>query len=175
MANQPYPVLLFVNNNEKAINKSSFAVCLYNGVWHQVKQDTDTGEPRAFNPSPSIHHWDIPSDKEPEEEEDVEEDPEDLEEPTQTDIAIRLTPIPSRVHTPQPGNTAKTATTHKPLSPLSGMSTTVGTTTTQTTTGGTSGGSGTGTSNAPATAQSIQASLHTALRRHGAPPPMLSS
>ena len=94
-ANRPYPILLFVNNDEQLVNKSSFAVCLYNGVWHQVKRDTETGEPRAFNPSPSIHHWDIPSDKEQEEEEDVEEDPEDLEEPTQTDVAIRLTPVPS--------------------------------------------------------------------------------
>ena len=130
----------------------------------------ETREPRGFNPSPSIHHWDIPSDKEPEEEEDVKEDPEDLEEPTQTDVAIRLTPVPSRVHTPQLGSTTKTTATHKPLLPLSGMSTTVGMTTTQTTTGGTSGGSGTGTSGAPATTQSIQASLHTTLRRHGALP-----
>ena len=73
---------------------------------------------------------------------------------------------------PQPGNTAKATTTHKPLLPLSGMSTTIRTTTTtaQTTTGGSTGGSGTGTTGTPATAQSIQASLYTALRRHGAPP-----
>ena len=172
MANWPYPILLYINNDKKIINKSSFAVCLYNRVWHQVKQDTDTGEPRAFNLSPSIYHWDIPSDDEPEEEEEenAEDNQEDLEEPTQTDIAIRLTPVPSRTHTPQPRNTAKTATTQKPLSLLSGMSTTVRTTTTQTTTGGTTGGSGAGTSGAPATTQSIQASLHTTLRHHGAPP-----
>ena len=123
-----------------------------------------------FNPFPSIHHWDIPSDEEQEGEEDIKEEPEDLEEPTQTDVTIRLTPVPSRVHTPQPGSTTKTTTTHKSLSSLSGMSTTIGTTTTQTTTGGSTGRSGMGTSSAPATAQSIQASLHTALRRHGAPP-----
>ena len=125
-----------------------------------------------FNPSPSIHHWDIPSDEEQEEEEDIKEDQEDLEEPTQTDVAIRLNPVLSRVHMPQLGNTTKTTTTHKPLLPLSGMSTTVGTTTTtiQTTTGGSSGGSGTGASGAPATTQSIQAGLHTTLRCHGVPP-----
>ena len=138
-----------------------------------MKWDTDTREPRAFNPSPSIHHWDIPSDEEQEDEEDVEEDPEDLEEPTQTDVAIRLTPVLSWVHTPQPGSTAKTTTTYKSLSPLSGMLTTVGTTTTttQAATGSSSGGTGTGTASSAATPQSIQASLYTALRRHGAPPP----
>jgi len=41
-----YPIQLFCNNNEKVVNKHTIPVCLYNGVWHQIAHDSNTGLPR---------------------------------------------------------------------------------------------------------------------------------
>ena len=164
---RPYPILVY----EEPEKETYTPVCLYNGIWHQVKKDTETGKPWAFNPLPSIHDYVESSSSKS----NKEEDPEDLEEPTQTNVTIRLTPVLSQVHMPQPRDTSTTTTTHKPLSPLSGMLTTVGTTTTtiQAATGSSAGGTGTGSSQPtiqPATLQAIQASLHAVLWCHRAPP-----
>jgi len=40
-----YPIQLFCNNNDKAVNKHAIPVCLYNGIWHQIAHDSNSGLP----------------------------------------------------------------------------------------------------------------------------------
>jgi len=54
-----YPIQLFCNNDDKVINKHAIPVCLYNGVWHQITHDSNTGLPRLQQPLTSIHIFDV--------------------------------------------------------------------------------------------------------------------
>jgi len=68
-----YPIQLFCNNNDKVVNKHAIPVCLYNGVWHQITHDSNTGLPRLQQPLTSIHLFDIKetkSEPEPKEQSD---------------------------------------------------------------------------------------------------------
>ena len=40
-----YPIQLFCNNDDKVVNKYAIPVCLYNGVWHQIAHDSNSGSP----------------------------------------------------------------------------------------------------------------------------------
>jgi len=40
-----YPIQLFCDNDDKVVNKHTIPVCLYNGVWHQITHDSNTGSP----------------------------------------------------------------------------------------------------------------------------------
>jgi len=76
---------LFCNNDDKVVNKHAIPVCLYNGVWHQIAHNSDSGLPQLRQPLTSIHAFDIEetnttkvgnasSDTEPEAEEDSDEE-----------------------------------------------------------------------------------------------------
>jgi len=54
-----YPIQLFCDNNNKVINKHAIPVCLYNGIWHQIMHNSNTGLPRLQQPLTSIHTFDI--------------------------------------------------------------------------------------------------------------------
>jgi len=54
-----YPIQLFCNNNDKVVNKYTIPVCLYNGVWHQIAHDSNTGSPRLRQLLMSTHVFDI--------------------------------------------------------------------------------------------------------------------
>jgi len=73
---------LFCDNDDKIVNKYAIPVCLYNGVWHQIAHDSNSGLPQLRQPLTSIHTFDIKgtkernvsSDSEPEAEEDSDEE-----------------------------------------------------------------------------------------------------
>jgi len=54
-----YPIQLFCNNDNKVVNKHAIPVCLYNGVWHQIAHDSNTGLPKLLHSLTSIHIFDI--------------------------------------------------------------------------------------------------------------------
>jgi len=54
-----YPIQLFCDNDDKVVNKHTIPVCLYNGTWHQIAHDSNSGLPRLWQPLTSIHIFDI--------------------------------------------------------------------------------------------------------------------
>jgi len=50
---------LFCDNDDKVVNKHAIPVCLYNGVWHQIAHDSNSGLPRLQQPLTSIHIFNI--------------------------------------------------------------------------------------------------------------------
>ena len=54
-----YPIQLFCDNDDKVVNKHAIPVCLYNGVWHQIAHDSNSGLPQLRQPLTSIHIFDI--------------------------------------------------------------------------------------------------------------------
>jgi len=54
-----YPIQLFCDNDDKVVNKHAIPVCLYNGVWHQIAHDSNSGLPQLRQPLTSIHVFDI--------------------------------------------------------------------------------------------------------------------
>jgi len=54
-----YPIQLFCDNNDKVVNKHAIPVCLYNGVWHQIAHNSNTGLPKLLQSLTSIHTFDI--------------------------------------------------------------------------------------------------------------------
>jgi len=54
-----YPIQLFCDNDDKVVNKYAIPVCLYNGVWHQIAHDSNSGLPRLQQPLTSIHTFDV--------------------------------------------------------------------------------------------------------------------
>jgi len=59
MGTRTYPIQLFCNNDDKVVNKHAIPVCLYNGVWHQIAHDSNTGLPRLLHSLTSIHTFDV--------------------------------------------------------------------------------------------------------------------
>jgi len=54
-----YLIQLFCNNDEKTVNKHAIPVCLYNGVWHQITHDSNSGLPKLHQSLTSIHAFDV--------------------------------------------------------------------------------------------------------------------
>jgi len=54
-----YPIQLFCDNDDKIVNRHAIPVCLYNGVWHQIAHDSNSGSPQLQQPLTSIHIFDI--------------------------------------------------------------------------------------------------------------------
>jgi len=122
-----YPIQLFCNNDNKVVNKHAIPVCLYNGVWHQIAHNSDSGLPQLRQPLTSIHVFDIEgtsttrgksasSDSEPEAEEDSDEELAKQTGGLSIDNQIRDTEIPREL-TPQ-RNTISLPQ-HTKLSPIS--------------------------------------------------------
>jgi len=120
---------LFCNNDDKVVNKYAIPVCLYNGVWHQIAHDSDSGLPRLRQPLTSIHTFDIEETKSEPKKEDSNSDSELAEknsdsdnklakqtEELHIDNQIRETEIPKEL-TPQ-RNTVSLPR-HTKLSPIS--------------------------------------------------------
>jgi len=106
-----YPIQLFCDNDDKTVNKHAIPVCLYNGVWHQIAYDSDSGLPLLRQPLTSVHIFDIEgtstakaesanSDSEPEAEEDSDEELAKQTGELTIDNQIRDTRIPREL-TPQ--------------------------------------------------------------------------
>ena len=82
-----YPIQLFCDNDEKVVNKHAIPVCLYNGVWHQIAHDSNSGLPQLGQPLTSIHTFDIEGTS-PAEEKDIEPDSEpEAEEDSDEELA----------------------------------------------------------------------------------------
>jgi len=131
-----YPIQLFCDNNDKVINRHAIPVCLYNGVWHQIAHDSNSGLPQLRQPLTSIHVFDIEganttkaesisSDSEPEAEEDSDEELAKQTGGLSINNQIRDTEIPREL-TPQ-RNTISLPW-HMKLSPISPKLSTMATT-----------------------------------------------
>jgi len=83
-----YPIQLFCDNNDKVVNKHAIPVCLYNGVWHQIMHDSNTGLPRLRQPLTSIHLFDIKETKsEPKKNDSLDSEPAGEEEDSDDKLA----------------------------------------------------------------------------------------
>jgi len=54
-----YPIQLFCNNDDKVVTKNAIPVCLYNGIWHQITHNSNSGLPKLLQPLTSIHTFNI--------------------------------------------------------------------------------------------------------------------
>jgi hypothetical protein len=58
-ARRAYPVHYFCDNTEGVWNRNVYTVCMYHGVWYQVKPDQVTGKPVLTEAALKIHAYDI--------------------------------------------------------------------------------------------------------------------
>jgi len=126
-----YPIQLFCNNDEKVVNKYAIPVCLYNGVWHQIAHNSDTGLPKLLQSLTSIHTFDVkeaePVPKPQEESDDSDSEPAKEDKDSDDELAeqarglcindqIRETEIPREL---TPRRNTVSLPRHTKLSPIS--------------------------------------------------------
>jgi len=102
-------------------------VCLYNGVWHQIAHNSNTGLPKLLHSLTSIHTFDIEEETSKEQEDDSDKEPKGEESDSDSDLAeqtgqlnidnqIRETEIPREL---TPRRNSVSLPRHTKFSPIS--------------------------------------------------------
>jgi len=108
-----YPVLAYMDNDQKEFNKNAIPICYYNGQWRQLGHSLTYKAPTIRDPVAIVETYDLPSkefsfapqlrspspDVQPNSDQDTVEDSDDdiietTKEPGQLNEQIRLVPIP---------------------------------------------------------------------------------
>jgi hypothetical protein len=55
---QAYPMHLYYDNDKGIRMKNAFPICIYNGIWHYIKQHPHTREPKLGELVPEVHQYD---------------------------------------------------------------------------------------------------------------------
>ena len=53
-----YKIHVYCDNDDGQLNKWSYPVCIYNGVWHKLALNNKSGKPTIVEPVPEIHDYD---------------------------------------------------------------------------------------------------------------------